>query len=161
MKNEIKTALAEWSSHSGDYDPQEGESPIDTAARWLREDGIVNMLSDNLSFADRAVLLCEAVNAAAKAIDDGYYWIKASLVSWVSELPEVISGWNTEKEVYYLFTKNAGTVSFHDPAGEITASGNWPHEWSGVTRQENALDVYAGDESLLTEMVLATTPEGI
>jgi hypothetical protein len=130
------------------------ETPVEQAERWLREDGV--QLDKTLPYAAWAVLIAEAVNWAAKVIDGEYYDLKPRVVDYVSQCVGVRGGWYGG--AYYMYHYAVGVVSFHDPHGEITASGCWPFPWSGVSRQEHVFECLAGDVGLIGVLAELTTP---
>jgi hypothetical protein len=115
-----------------------------------------------LTEREQAVLVTEAVNWAAKSIDDWFYGLKSRMYQYA--LDQGALGWyNEDEEVYYLYTPRTGVACFHDPFGEM----EWVHGkrfnighcygWSGVYRQDQAFDLLV-NPALLDEMAEATRP---
>lgn len=88
---------------------------------------------------ETAVMVAEACNLAAKAIDDDFYGLKPQVIEAAITLGAE-GGWGDDA-CFYLHTPNTGTACFHDPYGQICADGNWPHRWSKVTRQHAAFAI--------------------
>lgn len=153
----VRSALRDYEDRSvpGAFPRDVDETPYDRARRWLREDGVRVEIA--LPFRAMAVLVAEAVNAAAKAIDLEYYELKPAVVDWVASLPGVQSGWG-EDGAFYLCAPEVGAVIFHDPNEEIESRGEWPHPWSGIVRQGYVFDVLAGDRDLLAALAKETAP---
>jgi hypothetical protein len=111
--------------------------PVHRAITELKKFGVSFPKWGELSFEELGVLVTEAVNLAAKYLDEGFYGIKPELVDYVAGLPGVESGWGYDG-VFYLYTPATGACCFHDPYQQITAEGHWPHPWSGIRRQDQA-----------------------
>lgn len=104
-----------------------------------------------------AVMIAEAVNWAAKAIDEGFYFIKPRVIEAASAIG-CDGGWGADG-CYFLADDRAGVVSFHDPFGEIRADGSWDHPWSGIRRQDAAFSILA-DARVRRVFREATAPDG-
>jgi hypothetical protein len=75
---------------------------------------------------------------------------------------ELRFGWNKdewENDVFFLFHPEVGAASFHDPNCEINVDYDikWGHEWSGISRQDQAFDLLE-DSKLRHYMAEVTTP---
>lgn len=129
-------------------------SPVDVAVRLLRWAGIEVRVPMSPALG---VLIAEAVNLAAKELEYGFYQLKPLVCDEVAAWPGVQSGWG-EDGAFYLAADGAGTCSFHDPNGEITAGGKWPHPWSGVRRQAMAFECLA-DAPVRRQLAVITSPK--
>jgi hypothetical protein len=137
------------------------ECPVSVAARLLRDHGV----EINLPWTPAlGVLIAEAVNLAAKELDYEFYALKPLVIDAVAEWRGVSSGWGSDG-AFYLSAAGAGTVSFHDPNGEISgvsieiaSSGSWPYSWSGISRQWLAFECLA-DHPIRKTLALATAPK--
>jgi hypothetical protein len=120
-----------------------------------------------------ALALAEAVNLAAKSIDDRFYRLKPAMIVSAWKMGNRF-GYNKGDNTYNLFHPDLGTASFHDPGEEvyriITGILNeddpeWNYEWSGITRQElafqvlNSLRDLKNIEALIEDLIRETTPE--
>lgn len=104
----------------------------------------------------RLIMLCEAVNWAAKTINYEFYELKNPLLTYAVE--SGITSWSLLDErcdeVLYLYHPECGTASFHNPGGwevgELQGPRyqlkQWP--WSGVPRQEDAFKILTSKETL-------------
>lgn len=94
----------------------------------------------NVWDAPDAVLLAEAINLAAKIIDDSFYDIKPEVFAAASQIPGVESGWSCDG-TFCLHVPGGGSVHSHDPYGELAElvdNATIDHEWSGLKRQNYA-----------------------
>lgn len=103
-----------------------------------------------------AILITEAVNLAAKVIDEDFYALKPDCVRECVGMG-ADGGWRGG--IFYLYHPAVGVASFHDPFDQIEVDGSmgWPFEWSGVYRQEQAFDLLV-DRKALLKMRFATAP---
>jgi hypothetical protein len=131
----------------------------------LAEKGIeIGAAYADLGYDGRLVLMVEAVNLAAKELDQRFYAIKPLLVELAAAPENNIRVWSgvdaVGEAVYYLYHRTAGTVSVHDPNGQISPevdNSGWSFGWSGIYRQDLAFDLMQ-DTNLLHEMAQATRP---
>jgi hypothetical protein len=142
------------------FDMQSDLELVQLAKEWLAMDGYADGLVgiDNTA---KLVWLCEAVNWAAKVIRPEYYLLKPRIIDAVAKLPGVQCGWGYDaydNGVFYLYHVEAGVASFHDPDRQLFSSGEWPYEWSGVLRQEHALDVWVGNVDLAKDLARRSQP---
>ena len=138
---------------SSEYEEEEEESPLEEAVTLLREAG-VKLAHGWAREVGYPLLIVEAVNHAAKVIDERFYSLKPRLISWLANRFD--GGWG-EDDVFYLFHEEIGVVCLHDPYNQITAKGEWPHRWSGVLRQQDAFETLI-DEDLQRSFAEKTTP---
>lgn len=119
--------------------------------------------------AARAILAAEAVNWAAKTIDENWYDVKAAACQ--AALTFGALAWVEDDEynnpVLYIFHREVGTASFHFPDTDELFSmegekfhgyglqGRFP--WSGIGRQDQAFDLLQNVE-LLEQYAWATRP---
>lgn len=111
---------------------------IQAARNALHEAGV--QLDSGLCPADSAVLTAEAVNWAAKCLDEQFYDIKADVWQAASRIEGVQAGWCSDG-TFALWAKGVGTAHAHDPWGQlwaITAHNLVDWVWSGIRRQELA-----------------------
>lgn len=54
------------------------------------------------------------------------------------------------------WAQQLGTVSFHDPYGQLRSDKRWPYPWSGVDRQPYSFAILSGDLELMAELAKAT-----
>lgn len=117
-----------------------------------------------------AILIAEAVNWAAKVLTDSFYMLKPAMIVASAKLGAQIGkeddgGW----PIYYLFNRDVGVASFHDPGCEVDGllrnmgfTGeikDWEFGWSGVVRQDLAFHLLSGKEKLfLQKMRYSTLP---
>lgn len=95
------------------------------------------------------LLLAEAVNWAAKISpynQDRYYDLKPQLIMEALDMG-ASGGWGRDSYgtyVFYLFHKDTGVASFHDPgdAIHVPLSVRWSHPWSGLHRQSCAHEIW-------------------
>ncbi len=141
----------------------------DYAQRLLVDAGVTE--ANGLDVVDPVVALAltEAVNLAAKEVDYTFYRIKPAMIiaAWKTGAQ---FGFNNDDGTYSLFHTDIGTASFHDPDGEVewlveSVLGEdipqWPYEWSGIYRQDQAFDILQdlkNTEGLIAEMIRSTTP---
>lgn len=118
-----------------------------------------------LPIGARYILLAEACNWAAKVISSSYYDRKPALVVLASRQWGVRTWLDTDPRgnvVYYLYHKEVGVASFHDPYGEVSSlnpeiSEGWQFPWSGIRRQDQAFELL-GDLDLVKEIAVLTRP---
>ncbi len=140
---------------AAEYGDTEHLDVLDQAIVWLVADG-VEISFRFASLAALATMVAEAVNWAAKTINYGYYALKPELVDYAAaHAPR--SGWGQDG-AFYLWTPETGAVSFHDPGDEIGSAGEWPWPWHGISRQDTAFEVLAGNPELLRHLAILTTP---
>lgn len=89
--------------------------------------------------AANAVMVAEACNLAAKIIDEDFYGLKPGCVEFAIELGAE-GGWGND-DCFHVGTPETGVACFHDPYGQITIGGRWPHQWSGIRRQHAAFAI--------------------
>lgn len=88
-----------------------------------------------------ALMVAEAVNLAAKTIDDGFYAIKHRVIDAAVALG-CAGGWGSDGDgVFYLHHPDVGVACFHDPFDEIKSKGRWFEPWSGIPRQNAAFQI--------------------
>lgn len=129
------------STHESLFEAQASSDAIAEAVGDLRADGI--SIPTEWWTSRNLVLIAEAVNWAAKAVDEDYYAVKHRLINALVDLnrSDIKYGWNNG--VFAMFHPEVGTVWFHDPFGVIEANNDWPYAWSGVERQAYAFDTLA------------------
>ena len=126
---------------------------LQRAAQSLQEAGID--LGNRLWWrVEDAILITEAVNLAAKILDEDFYSLKPDCVRECVELGAA-GGWRNG--IFYLFHPEVGVASFHDPYDQIKVIGDWPYEWSGIRRQDQAFELLT-DERLLNKYRFLTSP---
>lgn len=117
-----------------------------------------------------AILLCEALNWAAKQDGFGYsvtaYDLKGPLCWYATRLMDETGegawGHHTDEhewEVLYLHHTDVGVAGFHGL--DTWSLPEWPHAWSGVSRQPRAFDMirsWFGDRRLVSRMSKLTAP---
>jgi len=146
-ENALKEGLMEWCE--GDL-----TAPVAIAAGALRNAGVsVEVSTETI---EGAIMIAEAVNLAAKVIDDGFYELKPKVIDAAAEMG-ARGGWG-EDGAFYLYHESVGVASFHDPWCEIGSGGEWHTPWSEVTRQELAFQLLV-DENLRREVALKTSPK--
>lgn len=142
--------------------PPIGNNLVQYAIEKLLADGIeLPSISAEIDDADPLVVcVAEAVNLAAKVLDSDYYELKPKLVAYLFTHFPVEGGWGDDG-AFYLYAKGVGTVSFHDPIGEIEAlvgdSHIWPHQWTGVMRQYCAFEILQ-DKTVRDHFAAKTDP---
>lgn len=104
-----------------------------------------------------AVWIAEAINWAAKAIDEDFYFLKPRVIEAARAIG-CDGGWG-EDGCFFLADPRAGVSSFHDPFGEIRADGTWSHPWSGIRRQDFAFSILT-DTRVRRVFREATAPDG-
>jgi len=118
-----------------------------------------------------AILLCEALNWTAKQGGFGYsmpaYDLKGPLCWYATRLMDETGegawGQHTDEhgwEVLYLHHADVGVAGFHGL--DTWCLPEWPHAWSGVTRQPRAFDMirsWFGDRRLVSRMSKLTAPD--
>lgn len=142
-----------------------------TAQQWLEQDGVVfGAAYFNLPLAAQLIMMAECCNYAAKVIDYSYYSLKPRFIelavregaySWVNY--DECGNW-----VCYLYHKDVGTASFHDPyyeiAEETLKESPWyvdrPFEWSQIPRQDEIFEMLR-DGQLLKKMAYYTRPRRV
>lgn len=139
----IEQELRDW----GYYDDEmvggmHVEDPLGEAVSRLRIAGVEIKIDPYTP--EGVVLIAEAVNLAAKVLDDSFYELKPDVWSVAAGWPGVTSGW-ADDGTFALYHPEAGTVHAHDPMGQIKAKGKWPHPWSGLCRQGSAIRALADD----------------
>ena len=135
-----------------DYSP---ESILSMAAAALESVGVSVPVSP--WDVGGAVMIAEAVNWAAKVIDEEFYSLKPRVIEAAVEIG-ADGGWGDDG-CYYLASERSGVASFHDPFGEIRAGGSWDHPWSGVRRQDAAFHILT-DTRIRRVFREATAPDG-
>lgn len=118
-----------------------GDDPaqVIAAARSALEEAGVE-IDGWLEPAVEAVLIAEAVNLAAKVIDEGFYRMKPSVWAAAARVDGVSAWWGTDG-CLYLYAVGAGEVCAHDPWGELRELteryvSRWDDAWwSGLRRQ--------------------------
>ena len=100
----------------------------------------------NMEKREDCVLLTEAINWSAKAVDDNFYFLKPVMIvaSALKGVPIGMETMDNGWDIYYLFDRNTGVASFHDPRCEVWKLFNevdesirvelWEFGWSGVSR---------------------------
>jgi hypothetical protein len=111
-----------------------------------------------------AILLCEALNWAAKQNCDEAYRLKAALCWYAGRLMEETGegswGQRTDDqgwEVLYLHHEAIGVAGFHGL--DTWGLPEWPHPWSGVPRQPRAFNMirsWFGDRQLIRRIAKLT-----
>lgn len=146
-----------------------GDEPsivLATVQTWLERDGVeFGAPYINLSFAAKAVMLAECCNLAAKTIDEWYYECKPWLIEYAAYNLGVICWSNADEygnTVHYLYHKDVGTASFHDPYMECSLADapryvDMPFPWSGIGRQFSVFEMLT-DQQLLDNMAFYTRP---
>lgn len=138
------------------------KDPIGSAFYALKAEGL-DVDADLLHSPEGAILLAEAINWAAKTIDYSFYEVKEMVWIEAAQRNGVQCGW-ADDDTLALFHPAVGTAHAHriDPWHPLAEGiGVWPHEWSGVRRQEWAFELLASGEEareLRKEFALATTP---
>ncbi len=151
---------------------------------YVDDHGMERILDLDTTKNENAVLLTEAVNWAAKEIDDLFYELKPSLIisSWKSGAILGVVEEDGRWPIYYLQAENVGVASFHDPNYEVEELNellnkkeehggnkipNWTHGWSGVKRQNEAFELIKAmtrkiddkeKEFYLKKMAIKTSP---
>ena len=100
------------------------------------------------------ILLTEAVNWAAKVINESFYILKPAMIisAWESGAILGIEKFeNGRWPIYYLAHQDVGISSFHDPAWEVYKLAekigwekkieDWKYGWSGIDRQNQAFEI--------------------
>lgn len=114
------------------------EEVVSLAASALAEYGIETPYST--WEAPTALLVAEAVNHAAKTIDEGFYLLKPRVIDAAFQMG-CEGGWGDGDGVFYLFTEKTGVACFHDPMNEIKSTGRWYEPWSRIPRQNMAFAI--------------------
>lgn len=120
---------------------------------------------------ENAILITEALNWSAKVSTDSFYMLKPALIVASAKLGAQIGkqddgGW----PIYYLFNKNVGVASFHDPGCEVenlfrnigqeSEIKDWEFGWSGVARQDLAFYLISEKEKLFLQRMRYSTLPG-
>ena len=106
-----------------------------------------------------AVLIAEAVNWAAKCIDEAFYFIKPGVIEAALAVGAE-GGWG-EDGVFYLAAPDVGVACFHDPMGQLAhIKAIWPEGWSGIRRQPWAFEI-CERASVRRLFAAATDPDGV
>lgn len=108
---------------------------------------------NELGESSRFIMLAELANRLAKVSDEYWYYAKAL---FGGAAVKAGATWWCRDGVFYMYTQEAGTASFHDPYGDmdaelieaVKASGNTEATafseqvgWCGVRRQFHAYDI--------------------
>ena len=92
--------------------------------------------------AATAVMICEAVNWAAKSLDEAFYAMKPACIEAALAVG-ADGGWGDDG-VFYLTAPGVGVACFHDPVGALAhIQAQWRGGWSGIRRQSWAFDICA------------------
>lgn len=139
-----------------------------TAQQWLEQDGIVfGEAYFNLPLVAQLIMMAECCNYAAKVINDDYYSLKPRFIELA--VREGAFSWINYDErgewVCYLYHRDVGTASFHDPYNEIAEPLlkesvrfiERPYEWSQIPRQDEIFEMLR-DVQLLRKMAFYTRP---
>jgi len=102
------------------------------------------------------LLALEAVNWAAKQVDESFYDLKPEMADRLAENPEFRSGWTADR-TFAAYHPDVGTVHVHDPMGQIKSQQGWDVEWSGVRRQHLSFQAVA-DARLRKALAILTRP---
>lgn len=145
------------------------EEVLRLAKNILTHNGLDIAKEVPVGLSESSVLIAEAVNLGAKVIDYDLYRIKPAVIvsAWKNGAQ---FGFNKGDGTYTLFHPSVGAASFHDPSEEIRyiiedllgeKIPEWPHEWSGIYRQDEAFDLlkdFFERKGLLENMAQRTTP---
>lgn len=119
-----------------------------------------------------AVLITEAINLSAKVADDSFYALKPIMIVASAKVGAKIGVEyaNSSMPAYYLFNKEVGVASFHDPGnsieqlfeliGDNDKIKDWDYGWSGVYRQDEAFNLIAEKERLFLQRMRHKTLPG-
>lgn len=101
----------------------------------------------------------DAVNYAAKAVDESFYKLKVRLCSEVICNAAVLGievAYDKTSGVYYFRNEENTTCSVHDPNGELDSykhlTTNARIVWDEVVRQNRSWEVLAGDKVLRSKI---------
>lgn len=126
-----------------DENPSEA---IDIGRKVLEISGIDSAKNISIQSPNGAVALAEAINWGAKSMSYSLYSLKPMMIVATSMTDGVFFGYG-EDGTYSLGSPTIGIASFHDPEDEVgrilindlgKSVPKWEHEWSGVSRQEDA-----------------------
>lgn len=137
----IREGLHEYWSEAPE--PFHAEAVLRDAVEALASRGVhvPDAIASQPHHGPHAVLLAEAVNLAAKVIDEGFYDLKPRVFCAAAMMPGVEHGWSTDG-CFYLKAPGAGEVCCHDPYGQtdylaaqLGLTRTWETPWSGIKRQ--------------------------
>jgi len=129
----------------------------ESAKKMLYENGIKAVEKLDIHNAPDNILLTEAVNWAAKVVDENFYLLKPAMILASMESGAILGvedNYDDEgnnDQVYYLVHKDVGVASFHNPNGEVKdlaeLSGleedieEWKYGWEKIVRQDEAFEL--------------------
>ncbi len=157
---------------SGMIERRQFAEVISFCAARLHEYGVEAASDVDCAHPDSALSVAEAVNFAAKILDPHFYSLKPAAIVSAYKLG-VYLGYNSSDDTFSLFSKRLGVASFHDPNHEVRDMlmgldgevKDWPYEWSGVYRQDQAFqllnalaDFNDSSKAFIDSLAQRTTP---
>ncbi len=117
-----------------------------------------------------AILITEAINLSAKISSGAFYMAKPAMIVASAKIGAKIGVENHGgMSLYYLFDRETGVASFHDPGDGVAKLldwigvdkiENWEFEWSGVYRQDLAYNMISEKERFFLQRMRYNTLPG-